>query len=175
MRIGNSDLNYHKKDIKLIRICPNCDKSAIETSEHFFLSCPKFQYERSVLMKKIKSSRIKTKVNMMKKILGFFEDVYCSKKKFELYKKEIKIILEASMDYISDTARFKQVQRQLVFINDNQWMEFVVYKQHIKRGHYKQVGGIQENSQIRQRARDGPQGHLIPFVGNLNLRVSVFS
>ena len=109
MRIGNSDLNYHKKDVKLSRICPNCDKRSIETNEHFFLSCPKFKYERSVLMKKIKSSRIKTKVNMMKKILGFFEDVYCSKKKFELYKKEIKIILEASMDYISDTARFKQV------------------------------------------------------------------
>ena len=107
MRIGNSDLNYHKKDKDLNTFCPNCVKGIIETNEHFFLSCPKYMRERRKLMNKISTFRKQTNLNAMKKILGFFDEIYSSKRKTKLFKQEIKKVIMASMDYISDTGRFK--------------------------------------------------------------------
>ena len=106
MRIGNSSLNYQKKDNTLKSQCGNCKNGIIETNEHYFLSCPKYHKERNTLLENIKLSKVKG-TNTMKTILGFFPEIYKNKTKYKIHKKDIETIFRSTMDYITSTGRFK--------------------------------------------------------------------
>ena len=73
-RLGRSELACHSVFFNNSgKLCTNCNLNEDETLEHFFLKCPKFKEQRTVLLKNIGlvTKRLGLSPNRVKTLLGF--------------------------------------------------------------------------------------------------------
>ena len=106
LRIGNSTLSHHRKQGGA-GVCSNCHLGEPETNKHYFLKCPKFSVHRKKLYHSIGENINNMKVQINDSILlGYYPNIFKSKKKLKYYKNDITNIYSCVCDYIKDTHRF---------------------------------------------------------------------
>ena len=108
MRIGNSRLRSHWNKGKA-KTCVKCKDNKEETNKHFLLECTKYMKQRREMKSEIKGDLDKLGKDITtKNLLGFFPEIYESKKKVKQTNRIIKKILNNVVNYIRKTKRFQQ-------------------------------------------------------------------
>ena len=106
LRIGNSKLRRHCKK-GLMKLCINCDDNKVESIEHYLLECKKYDTQRKIMINCVRGPLEDMGYNITTKILlGFFEEYYISKNKYEKYCNNMGFIINSVINFIVQTGRF---------------------------------------------------------------------